>query len=823
MVKRVLLLAILAGTGSFYLAGQTPKLEYFVQRAKQVPKIDGLVNDEAWKDVIPITQMTQREPVENVPATMRQEIRVIYDNTAIYVSAVFYDPFPDSIVRELGSRDDQQIVADKFYIGFDTYNTYDAYVFGVTASGVQYDYRDSDLTYDAVWTSSVKITRDGWSLEMMIPYSALRFPSKPSQEWGFQLIRTITRTQEYDQWALTSRTVANSRLQWGKLRGLNNINPPVRLSWTPFIMTSVEKSPYTDAGGSTLYSNNTAYNFGADMKLGLNEKFTLDLTLLPDFSQVKSDNLVKSLGYQEITYDENRPFFKEGTDLFSKNQLFYSRRIGKCPSGYYMVQDQLKEGERIIENPANTRLLNAVKISGRNNSGLGIGLFNAVTDNMYAIVEDNEGRERKILTEPLTNYNILVFDQQMKNNSSVYLINTNVIRDKKADDANVTGAGFSLQNKKNSYAIDGDVALSQHFTVNDSLKDTYLDKIGHMFFLRGRKISGNFQYGISHTFISKTYDSRDLGYYIIGNRMREGVYLTYNTYVPRKYFRESYTSLIADYGVNPVSSRVIQSDVSLSTYFVLHNYHAFGFGGIVTPLVSYDYYEPRVQGRFSRTFRYYMFTFDFNSDTRKALAGNVHFEFGDFAERFNGKAYGANGDIRYRVTDRFQIRAGFNYYDDTYNIGFVDVDESGNIIYGGRELITYITNIGFQYLFKNDMSLTLNSRHYWNTGKYSTYYNLLENGDIEESAAYNQVKDFSYNSFYIDLLYSWQFAPGSNLSLSYKNFLDNEKTLNNTRYLKNFHDIFNTPQTNGLSLKVVYYLDYQRVRGISRVKRSQQS
>jgi hypothetical protein len=757
--------------------------------------------------------MLQREPVEGAATGQQQDIRLIYDDHALYVYAMLFDNHPDSIRHDLGSRDDQSIIADQFYIGFDTYNTYDAYVFSVNASGVQFDYRDSDQTYDGVWESAVKINEKGWAVEMRIPYSAIRFPGKPEQTWGFQLIRTITRTQEYDQWALTSRTVSNSRLHWGKLKGLKDITAPLRLSLTPFVMANLENSPVTESDQSVTYQNNSSYSAGADLKYGLDEKFTIDLTLLPDFSQVKSDNLIKNLSYQEVTYDENRSFFKEGTDLFNLGGLFYTRRIGRRPMGFYSVSDQLSEGEIIKENPSRTRLLNAIKLSGRNNNGLGIGIFNAVTDNMYAVVENSAGTKRKILTEPLTNYNVLVFDQQLKHNSNIYLINTNVIRGKKYDDANVTGSGFTLQNKKNTYAIDGMAMLSQKYSKIEDQEDGFTNQLGYRYFFGGRKISGNLQYGYSHSYISKFFNTRDLGYVVFGNKMKERIYVDYNTFKPKKLFRESYNSISMDYMTNPETGRDVYNQVFLSHYFILHNYHSLGLGGLAAPLVSYNYDEPRVAGRFSRSWRYYYTFADYTTDSRKSLLFSIHLEFGDFLERFRGTGYGIIPDLRYRVNDRLQLRYNFNYTKDNYNIGFADYDnQNGDIIYGGRELTTYINTLSVQYLFKNDMSLSLNSRHYWNTGVYSKYYTLQEDGDIVENMGYTGNNDFSYNSFYIDLLFSWQFAPGSNFDISYKNAIENEDQNIVYNYSKNLNHIFNYPQTNGISVKVRYYLDYQNFR-----------
>ncbi len=809
LMKIYVLSILLLGTMCLQAYTQNAQLEYQAVRTVITPKIDGVLNDDAWKNVPGITTMTQRTPVEGIPSGQKQDMRVIYDDQALYVYAMFFDSHPDSIRHDLGSRDDQSIVADQFYIGFDTYNTYDAYVFGVNASGVQYDYRDSDQTYDAVWESAVKINESGWSIEMRIPYSAIRFPSKPEQSWGFQLIRTITRNQEYDQWALTPRTVANSRMLWGKLSGLRNIQAPLRLSMTPFLLANLENTPVYAADGRLKHQNNASYSAGADLKYGIDEKFTVDLTLLPDFSQVKSDNLIKSLSYQEVTYDENRSFFKEGTDLFNRNSMFYSRRIGKRPSGFFSVEDELAEGEVIKENPSRTRLLNAVKLSGRNNHGLGIGIFNAITDNMYAEVEDAAGNRRKILTEPLTNYNSVVFDQQLQNNSNIYFINTNVIRNHGWKDANVSALGFTLQNRKSSWASDGTLTISQRFTKHDSLENTYENQLGYKYFIGIRKISGNLQYGFSHTYIGKTFDSRDMGYLVFGNKQKERFYLDYNTFKPKKLFRESYSSLLLDYMTNPETGKLVYNQVSLSTYLVLNNYHSIGLGTFGTPLNSVNYDEPRVPGRFSESFKYYYFYADFNSDTRKALAFNLHLEFGDFLESFHGTGYGIIPDFRYRLNSRFQVRYTLNYNQDNYNIGFADLLENGDIIYGGRELTTWVNTLGMQYLFKNDMSLSLNTRHYWNVGQYKQYYLLLEDGNIDKISTYTGMNDFSYNTVYIDLLFSWQFAPGSNLSISYKNSIENEDQQIVRNFSRNFNNVLDFPQTNAVSVKLLYYLDYQ--------------
>ncbi len=438
------------------LANTTPEMRAI--RVEVAPDIDGHLDDAVWQLVNPSSGFMQKEPVYNVQSKFKTDIRIVYDDRAIYVAADMYDPFPDSIKKEIATRDNDEANADYFFIGFDTWNKrQDAYAFGVSAAGVQIDYRVLDETYDAVWGSAVKLTPHGWSVEFRIPYSALRFPATPIQEWGMQVVRKVRRYRGEDQWSLEPKDTDNTLKYWGTLKGLENINPPLRLSLIPYLSAGIQHNS-DPVISKDPYSYN--YNGGMDIKWGLNESFTLDMILMPDFSQVQSDEIEKNLSPFEIVYDENRPFFNEGTDLFQKGNLFYSRRIGHVPLKYYSAYDSLREGERITANPYTSKLLNAVKVSGRTSSGLGIGVLNAITGNTYASCVDSLDRKREILTDPVTNYNITVFDQVLPNNSSVYLINTNVTRPVGWKKSNVFGGGFKLSEKSNTYQWIVDVSVS---------------------------------------------------------------------------------------------------------------------------------------------------------------------------------------------------------------------------------------------------------------------------------------------------------------------------------------------------------------------------
>jgi hypothetical protein len=827
-MKKISLLVLLCSFFSICSAQTLPAKSYHANRTSVPPRIDGDLSDEIWKSLAVATDYTMSDPTEGNPPAYRTEVKIAYDNTAIYIAAKMFDPHSDSIFRELGNRDEGgSLRADNIRVGFDTYNTQqDGYVFNITASGVQSDERFSDPTYDAVWQSAVSVNPDGWSAEIKIPFSAIRFPSSSPQTWGLQLTRYVARTREFDQWALTPKKESNSLRFWGKLEGLENIEAPLRLSLTPYISFIYDKSPELDDAGQIVYKENgkasyqsgTSFSGGADLKYGLDARFTLDMTLLPDFTQVKSDNKVKNLSAFETVYDENRPFFKEGTELFNKGNLFYSRRIGRTPSLYYDVPGLLNPGEVIVSNPDKANLINATKFSGRTNKKLGIGLLNAITGNTYATVRDSAGNERKILTEPLTNYNIFVLDQQLKNNADVYVINTNTVREGSADDANVTGTGFSVNDKKNKYQVSGRYSRSfrhQHFSDETGTHSQEVD--GNLYGVYINKISGEFQPNIYQEFGDKNYDKNDLGQLFYHDFMTTGVNLNYNKYNKFwKIFKESYNNIGWDYNVKPSTGQFVNEEVYINLFAVLTNYFGIGINAGKTLAEYRNEYEPRYDGRFFLTPQSYWGALNLSTNYNKS----AYMDFGGRINNtpgLNNHAYGYYLAPTFRFSDRFSLK--ISYFWDKYmnDVGFADFDENSNDIFGSRDITTITNSATLKYLFKNDMSLNIVARHYWSKGEYNNYFTLLDNGHLSDNDAYFGLNNFNSNYFNVDMVYSWQFSPGSSFILTVKNALEHDEnglsaSALPSDYIHNAKDAFNYPRTTTVALKVLYYLDYNYLR-----------
>ncbi|HQU60201.1 MAG TPA: DUF5916 domain-containing protein, partial [Saprospiraceae bacterium] len=486
--------------------GSTGKKQLTAQRARVAPVLDGKLDEEAWKDAPFAAEFIQLQPQPGAPSSQHSEVRVLYDNTALYIGAHLYDSRPDSILKELSERDNLGNT-DWFGVFIDAFRDgINGFGFIVTPNGVQFDAKYStfgeDEAWDGIWESRASLSDDGWVAEIKLPYAAIRFPDVAEQTWHINFGRFIGRSQEKSFWNTIDPKKDGFLNQSGYLEGISNIKPPIRLQATPFIVLYGQH--HHEKGGDPINSFGRSINGGMDVKLGLSDAFTLDMTLIPDFGEAQSDNQVLNLSPFEVRFDENRSFFTEGTELFNKGGLFYSRRVGGTPLYYNDIQDQYSE-EEIVDNPVQSQLYNATKISGRTAKGLGIGFFNATSGRTYATIRNAEMEEKQVLSDPLTNYNVLVLDQNLPHNSYATLINTTVLREGDAYDANVTGADFLLRNKPNSYAVGGRIVASQQY-YRDSLV------LGHTVQLHLRKTSGHLQAGLNYLEESATYDPNDLGF-----------------------------------------------------------------------------------------------------------------------------------------------------------------------------------------------------------------------------------------------------------------------------------------------------------------------
>jgi hypothetical protein len=386
--------------------------------------LDGVLDDPAWADAVPISGFVQGEPVEGKPAEHDTEVRVLFDEDAVWVALRMHDLEPQRIARQLYRRDDRG-QADYVEIGFDpNLDRRTAYVFTVSAANVQadkylYDDEHEDRAWDAVWASAVSIDEGGWSAELRIPLSQMRYEAAEGpQRWGFDVHRSRVASKEETYLALISQLRQGKVSQFALLDGIRAPSTSRRIEALPYVVSSLHNGP-VDAGDPFFDGTATSSRMGVDLSYGVGAAFTLDATINPDFGQVEADPAVINLSAYETFFQERRPFFVEDARVFDfnlsggRNQLFYSRRVGRRPHG------GAPDDALFSDVPDNATILGAAKLAGRTSSGLSIGVLAAVTgtERGRAIFEDG-GEVTKFLVEPRTEYGVLSLQQDFRDGAT---------------------------------------------------------------------------------------------------------------------------------------------------------------------------------------------------------------------------------------------------------------------------------------------------------------------------------------------------------------------------------------------------------------------
>jgi len=793
-----------------------------ILRASVAPKIDGVLDDIAWQNAEVANDFTQFRPEmgTNEKAHQKSVVKITFNDNAIFFSAYLHDN-PEDIVRQFSSRDNFG-QSDFFGIVInpnnDAQNDTEFFIFpsGNQADAISSPSIGEDFGWNAVWESAVKIVDDGWIVEVKIPYSALRFSNKEAHTWGIQFHRHFRTDNSQYSWNPIDRTKGNIGLYHGEANGIKNVKPPTRLSFYPF--TSAVINTFDGV-------TNEDYNIGLDLKYGISENFTLDATLIPDFSQVGFDNVILNLGPFEQQFSEQRQFFTEGVDLFTKGDLFYSRRIGNEPTG----DVTLSPDEEILDYPYKVNMLNAVKVSGRTKDGLGLGFFNAITEKTYAsilktqtvfnpITQQDEIvlSTREELVEPLANYNIIVVDQQFNKNSSISFINTNVTRDGHFRDANVTGLILDFANKKNTIGVEAEIKYS---TLN--LEEGNQNGVSGE--VKVGEISGKYQYSLGYRFADDKFDINDLGIKFRNNYSDFSADFSYRIFEPTEKLINFNLGAWANY-TSRFNNPATYTGNSIGGRFFAQKKNLLAFGGHFNTQIGkqYDYFESREDKVFIYE-NWLNANAWFSSDYNKffALDGRIGFGtlFEDGRDLFN---YDFNVSPRFRFSDRFNFQYGFTYENRKGNRGYV-TKVNDDIIFGERNQEVIINTLTGTYNFNTFHALSLTFRNYWTVVNYDDeLFTLLDNGELTTDSGYTTADisdpNVNFNTWNFDFGYSWEFAPGSRLTALYRNSLLGYSTASSDNYIDSLSDLFKEPLNHVFSLKLVYYIDYNNVKNIFKGK-----
>ena len=770
-------------------------------------EIDGKLEEPIWQSAAIASDFIMFEPDNGkpIPENKKTEIRVLYDNDAIYIGALLNDENPEKILKEITQRDNFG-TSDLFGVFINGFNDgqQDFQFFVNAADGqadcITTDTNGEDYSWDAVWKSKAVITDKGWVVEMRIPYAALRFSAENKQTWGLNFFREIRRDRFKYTWNFIDSKLGTFTQQTGVLEGIENIKPPTRLFLLPYSSFYVNANAAQKTYGTL--------KGGLDLKYGINDAFTLDMILIPDFGQTKYDDQILNLGPFEQQFNENRPFFTEGTDLFSKGNLVYSRRIGGNPINYPSPE----ANEEIIDNPASVNLINALKVSGRTKNGLGVGILNAVTEKTFATIFNKSTQQtRKEVVEPLANYNVLVLDQRFRKNSSIAFVNTNVTRNGSFRDGNVTALVWDLNTKKNTYNLAGDFKYSYVNSIEA--------KKGINSQLNFSETSGKFRYGVGADITTKDFDNNDLGinfetnyYSIYGNS-------SYRILNPTKYFN-SFNARINAYSQFQKETGKIQSNnINVQINSNDKKNHYFGLGMDANPIETYDYYEPRATNRFvirpTKIGGFIYISTNYNNPF--AIDFNPSYAVFDEPGR---NSYGFSVGPRYRFSDKLSLNYNFNFFRQNNNKGYIDsINDDMNtatpntIVFANRNVITYSNTLSGKYALNSQMTFNIALRHYWSYAENKNALSLEQNGRLEDFTGYTANKNSSFYSWNADLSYTWWFAPGSQVSVLYRNNAGAFERNINKEFTNNVTNLLTNEALNHIfSISVRYFIDYNEVK-----------
>ena len=578
--------------------------------------MDGLPDEEAWAAAPPVTEFWQTQPFEGERASQRTEARFLYDDEALYVGAMLYTDGP--VAARLKRRDSNFAASDLFAVFIDGYHDHQlAYRFVVNAAAVRKDSRagpdgsNGDTSWDPVWEATTQISDEGWSAEMRIPFSQLRFSPAELQVWGIQIERRDRFTNEWSYSAFTPLLERGGVARFGHLVGIEGIEPARPLELLPYITGRAERL-HVPGSSSVDFANpfQSGADFygsaGLDLKYRIDTNLTLDAAVNPDFGQVEVDPAVINLTAFETRYQERRPFFVEGQELFTfaeggpagstgrQPQLVYSRRIGRPPHG------RAPSDAVFADSPTATTILGAAKITGRSESGWSVGLLGAVTEREVTHWVHGAGAPSETVVEPATNYLVGRLRRDLRAGDTRIGAMGNAVN-RQLDGSSLvlpsaayTG-GFDFTNEwaerswrvsgafAGSYLIGSEEAMlrtqsssSRYFQRPDadhlSLDPTAMAVSGYYAMADLSKQAGTFQMRLAGAAISPGYEVNDLGFQSRADRFILDTRFTYQETVPGSLFRSwevrGGPDMIWNYGGDRIFSQFnVLTDWELTNYW----------------------------------------------------------------------------------------------------------------------------------------------------------------------------------------------------------------------------------------------------------------
>lgn len=824
------------GTGSATMATAV--------RATRPPVIDGREDDDVWRQAQPITEFRQFSPVANGDPRFRTEGKVAYDDKNFYVYIRMYDPHPDSIMRLLGRRD-VRVATDQIKIVIDSYHDRrTGYEFAVNPAGVKRDYAiygdiNEDPSWDGVWEAATTIDSLGWTAEFRIPLSQLRYPNAPTHSFGFGIWRDIDRFKERDSWPVYSQSDARFASQLGTVEKIDGIPSPRRIELAPYVLTkNVSQIPTSGNAREQKFSA------GADLKYGLTSNLTLDATVNPDFGQVESDPSVLNLSAFETFFTEQRPFFIEGTGIYSfqvncnivncnNEGLFYSRRIGRSPQLGFLYGDN--------SSPTSSTILGASKLTGRLADGLSIGVLDAVTQRATGSLD------RTI--EPTTNYAVVRAQQDLRNGESgigVLLSGVDRANDEWTNgvlnhDAYVGATDFRHRFDARKYEITGSVGASRVSGTAAAIAETQRDAVhfyqqpdGNLRFDSTRtslsgdeeqitfgKVGGGItRFQTSYNRISPGFEPNDLGFLQRADLQNWSNWFSLNFNTPKLFYNSAFWNFNF-WNYWNTAGLPIERAINTNGRVTLRN------NMILNPGITFAQLPGTFSDRNSRggpAIRHSPLIngfFNFTGDDRKQLIPSMFVGFGR-SDYGRGGWVEVNPSADLRVSSRFHMNLGVDYNhnrDDSQWYGnFSDSVGDTHYTFAHLNQQTLVATLRFDVTATPTLTFQLYASPFVSKGSYTNIRELDDPRAVDFSRRYKPYTDatvladqpsgFNVKQFRSNAVVRWEYRPGSTLYVVWTQQRAGALPVaGEENFSSNYGTLFNLHPDNTFLVKMSYWFN----------------
>lgn len=833
-------------------------------------ELDGSPGEDPWARAEWFDDFVQKEPVQGAEPSVRTEIAFLYDDEALWVGARLEARDPAELERRLTRRDEAGNV-ERLMVSLDTYQDgRTAYTFAVTAAGVRLDWYhpsddeyNRDETFDPVWQARTALDPGfGWTAELRIPISQLRFTAGDEQLWGLNINRYIPDGNEDLYWVLIDREEAGWSSRMGDLAGITGLTPSRRLEVLPYIASEAtfRSAGAFDAANPFVDDADATGRVGLDVKMGLGPNLTLDATLNPDFGQVEADPAVVNLSGFETFFDERRQFFIEGAQNFGTQgaDMYFSRRIGARPRGSV-------DGD-FVDAPRTTSILGAAKLTGRLESGLTVGALGAVTDQEMASVFDaGTGETSELRVEPRTAYGALRLNQQYGDGAStVGMMLTAVGRDMGELDAHdplfgaaperaysggldlhhrTSDGGYNLYGHVNFSHVSGDPEAITNLQTNrihafqrPDQDHVEVDPLatsmsGFSAALRGNKQKGRLRYNGGVWLNSPSFEINDLGRLTDPDRVWQWSYVRYRSTDPGRVFRQWEVETGFENGWNFGGTR-INTWLTASAFAQWSNFW-FSQVRLSTNLRALSDTQTRGGPLMLQPRSWDLFgslESNFNNDTRYGANTNV------WGDELGGGGFRVGGNLASRLTDRLEVSLQPRYSSWETARQFVDSFEGGREqTFGGRYVFGAVdrsevaapirVNVGLS----PDLSFELYAEPFAASGDFHglgelaaprTFDLLVYGADIpattqedgsllvedgDEPFLIDQ-QDFHILSFRSNAVVRWEWRPGSTLFVVWQQNRSSSGSDGSAVGFGKLGDAVRAEGENVLAVKLTYWL-----------------